>query len=654
GRSTLYAVYAYFEKAAGCRYFWDGDIVPRRGSLPLDGFDLVESPRFEYRGLRYFAHRSLTRFQAEHWNLGDWKREIDWMLKKRLNMFMLRIGMDDVFQKAFPDIVDYPSNSERLPEAGPGYDDRTTFWSLQDRGQLRHDLLAYAFARDLMHPEDCGTMTHWYSRTPLQFLEKVRPTLLAQVTGGYNQQTGLVWDILDDRNLANYFKLTEAHIRNYGRPELFHTIGLAERRYSDDREENKRLKLYVYRRITRYLAENYPNAPLLLASWDLWMYYTPEEVRQLVAELDPEQTILLDYTSDTVRDNNFTNWGVVGKFPWIFGIFGGFEPDSDVRGNYDLTEERLKVAKDDPFCRGLIFWPELSHSDTLMTEYLADNAWSPLRMTMDERLDKYCDDRYQTGAETMKRVWKHFLPLIKLKAWSNRPGMVRQELFFNLLSSFRVPMTDEFRADMEATRAAIPDALALLGDLGTVDAAADDFIRRDVYDIARTTCGRMFNLAALKAMEAVTRWSGGEDVPRREIEDCLNTAAALLDTLGDILAGHEDYSMYETLERLKTFKPVNPLFEATLKNNASCGYCRSYIYENVRFLYQPEFGLIADNIRRHLDEGKREFALRTEVVPLQAEADRRYFETPLADLRPAAVRPLPEAIGRLSALIRTL
>ena len=24
GRSTLYAVYGYFEKAAGCRYFWDG------------------------------------------------------------------------------------------------------------------------------------------------------------------------------------------------------------------------------------------------------------------------------------------------------------------------------------------------------------------------------------------------------------------------------------------------------------------------------------------------------------------------------------------------------------------------------------------------------------------------------------------------------
>ena len=91
GRSTLYAVYDYFERAANCRYFWDGDIIPTGDAPSLDRFDVSESPRFEYRGLRYFAHRSLWRFQAEHWSLSDWQKEIDWMLKKRLNMFMLRM-----------------------------------------------------------------------------------------------------------------------------------------------------------------------------------------------------------------------------------------------------------------------------------------------------------------------------------------------------------------------------------------------------------------------------------------------------------------------------------------------------------------------------------------------------------------------------------
>ena len=96
-RSTLYAVYDYFERYAGCRYFWDGDITPHRDELPMQDIDVTESPRFEYRGLRYFAHRGLRRFQAEHWSLDDWKKELDWLIKRRLNFFMLRIGMDDVW-----------------------------------------------------------------------------------------------------------------------------------------------------------------------------------------------------------------------------------------------------------------------------------------------------------------------------------------------------------------------------------------------------------------------------------------------------------------------------------------------------------------------------------------------------------------------------
>ena len=65
GRSTLYAVYDFFERQAGCRYFWDGDIVPKQAAIRMDGLDVSASPRFAYRGIRYFAHRSLDRFQAE-------------------------------------------------------------------------------------------------------------------------------------------------------------------------------------------------------------------------------------------------------------------------------------------------------------------------------------------------------------------------------------------------------------------------------------------------------------------------------------------------------------------------------------------------------------------------------------------------------------
>ena len=72
-RAVLFAVYDFLSRRGGCKWFWDGDIVPRKEKIDCAGLDVREKSQFEYRGLRYFAHRGLTRFQAEHWGLEDWR-----------------------------------------------------------------------------------------------------------------------------------------------------------------------------------------------------------------------------------------------------------------------------------------------------------------------------------------------------------------------------------------------------------------------------------------------------------------------------------------------------------------------------------------------------------------------------------------------------
>ena len=79
-RSVWYGLYDLLELRGGCHWFWDGDVVPKKERLDFSGLDVKEEANFEYRGLRYFAHRGLTRFQAEHWGPEDWRREIDWIL----------------------------------------------------------------------------------------------------------------------------------------------------------------------------------------------------------------------------------------------------------------------------------------------------------------------------------------------------------------------------------------------------------------------------------------------------------------------------------------------------------------------------------------------------------------------------------------------
>lgn len=647
-RATIYAVYRYFEKFCGCRWFWDGDRIPST-ALPFEGLRLNEAPRFDYRGIRYFAHRSLHRFQAVQWGLEDWKNEIDWILKSRLNLFMLRIGSDDLFQKAFPDIVPYPDRDRPLPESKEGYDDHNLFWSLEYRGELRKKILQYAFERDLMHPEDCGTMTHWYSRTPIAFLEKKKPTLLSQTTAGYSEQTGLVFDIREKKNMEYYEHLTDTHVKEYGRGELFHTIGLAERMYSEDREKNLRMKLFVYRRIADNIRTKYPNAKLLLASWDVWIKYTPEEARALLAELDPNQTVFFDYTSESESGNDFTKWDVLGKFPWIFGIFGGIEKQNDIRGNLPLMNERLSLAKNDAMCRGMVFWPEFSHGNPLNLYYLAANAWEAEVIPLDTLLESFCEARYEKkNAGAMLAIWKKMLPIARLMTWAGPTdeSMIGDDLYEDIRE--RAPFKAEegkkyeiILAPFMETKAAAIQILSMLTEI-PLD---DEKTRRDAFDVARTVIGRFINAAILRAEISFAKKDA------EGVEKASQIAVSLIQALGLLLGGHEDYSLLASLERLRTETEVNPNFERTLKNNAEHEYNRAHIYENAVYLYLPEAKLW---LGAATEAAKAGVPLDKNVLKAEMERIRAvYFDTPLKEMK-REHKPLSEVAMQARDFIEQL
>lgn len=662
-RALLYAIYDFLERCCGCRYFWDGDIVPA-GKIDITGLDVHEAPRFDYRGLRYFAHRSLDRFQAEHWDLSQWKHEIDWIVKKRLNMFMLRIGLDDLFQKTFPDIVSYPE--WKVPEAVPrSYDDRNLFWPLQFRGQLRKQLLAYARERDLMHPEDVGTMSHWYSRTPLEYLDKVKPGFMPQSTTGYAQPTGLVWDIRKDANLDAYFKLTETHIREYGSPELFHTIGLAERRCYKDDAANHEIKLYTYRRIIAKLREKYPLSPLLVGSWDFPMYWTPMQVRELLSQFDPSNTLILEYTSDTDNEgNNFLDWDMMGKFPWIFGIFHAYESHNEMRGNYDIIERRLPMAVEDKMCKGLIFWPEISHSDTLMLEYLAANAWHPTpdNIAIESFLPKFCAERYGTKAPVMTPIWQRALPLIKARFW-NGPGARPEHYYVNLLthawyfiplySSSNIVAARNLHNDLTKPLADASLFLRALADLKLDDESP--FVVRDTIDLVRMAAIRTFDYVMYGFIARFQDWRDGANIAP-ELTTALSRALELASLLYNILASSDDFSLNASLKALRAKHETNPDFEYTLKGNLENGYCRTQCAELISNVCIPELMGIVEWFLERINSGNRAPTsdAKESCAAIHKNVVDKFYDEPLANMAPDRARNfdlLPVSIRKLADII---
>lgn len=603
GRSTLYALYRYLEVAYNCRWYWDGDIVPKNSVRDIfEPIDLEERPRFAYRGLRYFAHRGCKRFQAEMWDFEDWKKEIDYLVKRRQNMFMLRIGQDDLFQRAFPDSVSYPTE-ETMDELnfkdGQGFNDRRLFWSLEYRGELRKKVMKYAFDRGLMSPEDCGTMTHWYSRTPIEFLEKEKPTFFGEVRTGYNTDSGRVWDIREDRNFDFYTKLTETSVREYGKDEIFHTIGFAERLFSEDREANRRMKKYVYDRFLQYLKEEHPKSTVFIASWDIWLTYKATEAQEMFATFDKEQCVIFDYTSDTAISNNFTNWGIMGEFPYIFGSFLGYESQNDCMGYYHITEERLAVAKADSTCKGMILWPELAHSDTLMLEFTAVNSWLDEVVPVQSVIEKLCGERYFCENGYMLDIWKRFYSVLSLMHWSQNTKALqwRPQYYYSGYGRWYIPRlvareeVDEFIWDFPYDRAikAHDDAIYCLEKLAKIpeNSLQDEFIRRDVVDIARTIIGRYAHVYLIAEAENIVACRKGEN-KEKFVRSFGNAVSELLQCLCEILSIHEDFSLAKTLRDIQKNKPIYAGFEETLKNNTCCLYCRQNIYETVKEIFIPE------------------------------------------------------------------
>ena len=645
-RSAWYGLYDLLERRGGCRWFWDGDVVPKRESIDLSGLDIHEEAHFEYRAIRYFAHRGLTRFQAEHWGPEDWKREIDWILKKRLNTFMLRIGQDDLFQRAFPDVCEYPDPSKRLPGATTSYNDRTLFWSLQCRGKLRENIQKYGFQRGLMLPEDFGTMTHWYSRTPEDWLANMNPKFLPQAHGSAAGRNGLVWDIRDDKWVDAYWKLTTTAVEQYGagapKPQLLHTIGLSERGVYKERDKNIALKIEALNKFFERARRDYPDAKVLLSGWDFYGGWKAEDVRAFLPKLDKSRVILWDYEADCQeRRNTFVNWDVIGKFPYTYSTILAFESALDARADYPFIEKRQRLVQNDPMCVGWIHWPESAHTDTLFLDFFTANAWAEKPIPHEEVLDAFCAGRYGKSAELMKSVWMDVLDASALRRWDeyseSNLNCAQHLIYHGLLKK---------GYDKRPAQWGPPVAKALAALRRLEDAPWDDpFIQRDAIDIVRMVLDRLIVLRIDELGGAIAEWRNGKckvesvkcKVAGGDIVARARELAVLFNRLADVLALHTDFSLWESYQRLDAIEKIqNPDFSKTLFENAVNQYCLSHQYEAIRYVVEPIAALLAKRIEEAVKAGDRKarFSARPEMDGMRRLAKSK----PLESLKPSLPR----------------
>ena len=650
-RSTMYAVYEFF-KSQGCRWFWDGDVVPKTGVVDLSGQDVYEVSQFEWRATRYFAHRGLRRFSAEMWGPEDWKREIDWCLKNRLNLFFFRLGMDDLFQKAFPEYCKYPDPSKPVPGQGEGFDNRQLFWSLEYRGRLRKEFTEYAYARGLMIPPDFGTITHWYTRTPEDFLKGAKPDFLPEPATGYaSRDSGKVWDVRQDKWMDAYWKLTEAEIANYGRtPGPLHTIGFSERTLFTNRTDNMKMKMETTKRMFDRALRSYPDAKILFAGWDFYSTWCPEELKAYWKTLDPKHVVIFDYEANTCQEknekglySNFTEWDIVGKFPYTFGTFF-FEPATPIHTDYELILKRRKAVEKDPLCKGTILWPEASHVDILEQRFFTDNAWRFEDESVEGLIDGFCADRYGRQAQAFRDIWRKVVPLSVKCAGRSGPWQANcGSLLTSLIAADWALEPDERITDAEIaemTRTVGPEGLAaapaIFKALSEIDWTGE-FVRRDTLDLARTTLDRLLLDLVCGAHGDYLAWRKDRGAVRPEdILTRVDRAIAVAGCLKDVLALGADFSLWETYKATDAIERIRlPDFDSVLVQNAINNYCASHQYEAAAFLYLPQLMIWRQKLVRRFGDTAADAKLSAKEI---ADVMKAVWKTPLESMRPTLPR----------------
>ena len=322
-------------------------------------------------------------------------------------------------------------------------------------------------------------------------------------------------------------------------------------------------------------------------------------------------------------NNNFTKWGVVGKFPYTYSIFLAYESALDARANYPLIEERQRIVQNDPACVGYIFWPESSHTDTLCLRYFTANAWSKEAVPHEKVLDEFCVSRYGTHAGRMKAIWKKALPASMLRDWDANYGKLVT----------RLP-TDKYQLSATNCQQTVEAAQSVLADLADIP-WADGFLRRDTIDVARMVLDRVITLRIHELGRDVAVWRNGADAHAKSLPARAANLAALCDRMADLLELHTDYSLWESYLRLDAVEKVrNPDFPKTLFDNASCKYCRSHQYELARYWYAPRMKKMALRLAEAVAAGDRKAVLFDD-----SETERgALLDKPLESLKPMRPR----------------
>lgn len=178
------------------------------------------------------------------------------------------------------------------------------------------------------------------------------------------------------------------------------------------------------------------------------------------------------------------------------------------------------------------------------------------------------------------------------------------------------------------------------------------FVRRDMFDIARTLVERRMCYAQCKLMILREEWENGADTAQ-QMYALMDALEAMWPVYTEMILADEELSMYHTLVNLDKVCPVNPEFELALKHNLVNEYCRQPAWEPSAYLYPQENKAWYDWMRANIVQNNHdewEWTLGETADHLY----KQFMDMPLAEMQPVEIPDFCAAVRKAAVLIDAL
>ena len=614
GIATLYAVYHYLEKFCGIGFFFDGDRVPRRERVPVEGLNVSTQPHF---GERMTMNLTLYWYSTPWWEWEDWEKYIDWTIKNRYNILSLwdTPGEDLVWNRVWRRFgVHISDNSYSGPPYGIfspikyGVRPPLTEGWREGQSELNRRIIQYARSRGMrtLAPAVSGIV-------PPEFLSAypdARTFELSWTITSFPKQTYLHPSSPLYQEVGKAF--LEEYLAMYGTDHLYWLENYLECDVHGAVDLQQEVRREIAGANFKILDEVDPQGIGILSSWAYqftWasFYWTPDLVREHLDRVPPDRVRVLDQWCDILPLYKQMDY-FYGR-PWYFGVLHSPGGSTQLHGHMALLEDQCRQVTQDPRanrCVGFSPTEEALGHNYFYFQFVSKLAWNPSEVNLPSFTREYSVLRYgEKAAPSMTAALKELLASVYAIDNLNGTDSLTRPLYWSRLGSDMITfhfgvVEPTFVAHL---RRALEHALEVEDD-----SIGNPLYRHDLNDIARQYLGELFNAHVLKLSVAQAEYDPAA------CEEEAKTLESLLAMVETLLSHDDHYWLSPTIKKAKGLPGAPPDIERRVREILTLwggeslfrDYAARDYYELIKSYYRPRVLVYLQNVRQRMRLGQRQ------------------------------------------------